>query len=203
MEVFHEMLLFLVSGSETTGSALAWLIFLLSKHPRVQAKLKAELHDYKHVRMTVEQIESLVYLDCVIEEVLRFIPIIVGTTRTLMTNDRLPASGIQLQQGDEIFIPFNTLSRDKRWWKIDPDLFYPERFQGEDKHHHPYALIAFGGGHRQCIGQDLARFELKTIIVRLLQYVTFIDGGENVNKGGYAQKMTVIPKDMAIKISFD
>lgn len=197
------MLLFLVSGSETTGSALAWLIFFLSKYPRVQAKLKAELHQHKHGRMTVEQIESFSYLDCVIEEVLRFVPIIVGTTRTLMSDDRLPASGAQLRKGDEIFIPFNTLSRDKRWWKIDPDLFYPERFQGDDRNHHSFASIAFGGGHRQCIGQDLARFELKTIITRLLQYVTFGDGGDKVNAGGYAQKMTVIPKHIAITIHFD
>ena len=203
MEVFHEMLLFLVSGSETTGSALAWLIFLLSKHPRVQAKLKAELHDYKHVRMTVEQIESLVYLDCVIEEVLRFIPIIVGTTRTLMTNDRLPASGIQLQQGDEIFIPFNTLSRDKRWWKIDPDLFYPERFFEGDKSHHLYAWIPFGSGHRQCMGQYLALFQLKVIIARLMQHVTFGDGGPEVNAGGHVSKFSIFPKHVGVTITFD
>jgi cytochrome P450 len=153
--------------------------------------------------MTVEQIESLTYLDCVLREVLRYIPIVVGTTRTLTTDDRLPGSNVQLHKGDEVFIPFNTLSRDKRYWKIDPDLFYPERFQGEDKDHHLYASIPFGGGHRQCIGQDLARFELKTIVVRLMQHVTFGDGGEKVNAGGYIQKMTVIPKHIGVTITFD
>ena len=112
-------------------------------------------------------------------------------------------SGIQLYKGDEVFIPFNTLSRDKRYWKIDPDLFYPERFQNEDKDHHLYASIPFGGGHRQCIGQDLARFELKVIIARLMQYVTFGDGGKKVNAGGYVQKLTVVPKHIGITITFD
>jgi cytochrome P450 len=153
--------------------------------------------------MTVEQIESLIYLDCVLREVLRYVPIVVGTTRTLTMDDRLPGSDVQLCKGDEVFIPFNTLSRDKRYWKIDPDLFYPERFQGEDKDHHVYASIPFGGGHRQCIGQDLARFELKTIIVRLMQYVTFGDGGEKINAGGYVQKMTVIPKHVGVTITFN
>jgi len=197
------MLLFLVSGSETTGTVLAWFIYFISKYPRIQTKLKAELGDNKFNRMTVEQIESLTYLDCVLREVLRYIPIVVGTTRTLMTDDRLPGSNVQLHKGDEVFIPFNTLSRDKRYWKIDPDLFYPERFQGEDKDHHLYASIPFGGGHRQCIGQDLARFELKTIVVRLMQHVTFGDGGEKVNAGGYVQKMTVIPKHIGVTITFD
>ncbi len=197
------MLLFLVSGSETTGTVLAWFIYFISKYPRIQTKLKAELGDNKFNRMTVEQIESLTYLDCVLREVLRYIPIVVGTTRTLTTDDRLPGSNVQLHKGDEVFIPFNTLSRDKRYWKIDPDLFYPERFQGEDKDHHLYASIPFGGGHRQCIGQDLARFELKTIVVRLMQHVTFGDGGEKVNAGGYVQKMTVIPKHIGVTITFD
>ena len=192
-----------MAGSETSGTALAWFIYFMSKNPRVQAKIKAELGENIHNRMTVEQIESLAYLDCVMKEVLRFVPPVVGTTRTLTMDDRLPATGTQLYKGDEIFIPFKTLSRDKRYWKIDPDLFYPERFQGEDKDHHPYVSIPFGGGHRQCIGQDLARFELKVIIARLMQYITFVDGGEKVNAGGYVQKLTVVPKHIGITITFD
>jgi cytochrome P450 len=197
------MLLFLVAGSETTGTALAWFIYFMSKYPRVQAKIKAELGDDKESRINIEQVESLAYLDCVLREVLRYIPIVVGTTRSLTMDDRLPGTGVQLHKGDEVFIPFNTLSRDKRYWKIDPDLFYPERFQGEDKDHHAYASIPFGGGHRQCIGQDLARFELKTIMVRLMQRVTFGDGGNKVNSGEYVQKLTVIPKHIGITITFD
>lgn len=197
------MLLFLVSGSETTGTVLSWFIYFMSKYPRIQTKLKVELGENKHHRLPIEQIESFTYLDCVLREVLRYIPIVVGTTRTLTVDDRLPSSGFQLHKGEEVFIPFNTLSRDKRLWKIDPDLFYPERFQNEDKDHHAYASIPFGGGHRQCIGQDLARFELKTIITRLMQNVTFGDGGEQINSGNYSQKMTVIPKHLGVTIKFD
>jgi cytochrome P450 len=202
-EVCHEMLLFLVAGSETTGTALTWFIYFMSKNPRVQAKIKEELGDSQYSRMAIEQIESLTYLDCVIKEVLRFVPPVVGTTRKLTIDHRLPGSGAQLYKGDEIFIPFKTLTRDKRYWKIDPDLFYPERFQGGDKDHHPYASIPFGGGHRQCIGQDLARFELKVIIVRLMQHVTFGDGGDKVNAGGYVPRLTVIPKHIGVTITFD
>ncbi|CAF1186655.1 unnamed protein product [Adineta ricciae] len=202
-ELFHEMLLFLVSGSETTGSALSWFIFFMSKNSRVQAKLKAELGDNIQNRLTADQIESFAYLDCVIKEVLRFIPPIVGTTRTLTMNDRLPISDVQLCEGDEVFIPLNIGSRDERFWKIDPKLFYPERFLNKDKNHHPYAMIPFGGGHRQCIGQDLARFELKVIITRLMQRVTFGDGGSQLNSGGYVLKLAIVPKHTGITIIFD
>jgi cytochrome P450 len=202
-EVIDELLLFLVAGSETTGATLAWFIYFMSKYSRVQTKLKAELGDNKHNRMTIEQIESLTYLDCVIQEVFHFLPPGAGTTRAVTMDDRLPGTGVQLHKGDEIFIPFYNLGRDKRCWKIDPDLFYPERFQGEDKDHHVYALIPFGGGHRQCIGQDLARFELKSIIVRLMQHVTFGDGGDKVNAGGYVQRIITIPKNIGVTITFD
>ncbi|CAF1186860.1 unnamed protein product [Rotaria sp. Silwood1] len=202
-EVIDELLLFLVAGSETTGSAIAWFIYLMSKHPRVQAKIKAELGDNKHNHMTVEQVESLTYLDCVLQEVFRFIPPVAGTTRIVTVDDRLPGSGVQLHKGDELLISFYNLTRDNRCWKIDPDLFYPERFQSEDVNHHSYASIPFGGGHRQCIGQDLARFELKVITTRLMQYVTFGDAGAEVNSGGYAQKVITTPKNVGVTITFD
>jgi cytochrome P450 len=197
------MLLFLVAGSETTGTVLAWFIYFMSKYPRVQAKLKAELGENKQNRLTAEQIDSMVYLDGVIREVFRFLPPVSGTIRSLTVDDRLPGSGFQLYKGDEVFIPCQNLSRDKRCWKIDPELFYPERFQGEDKDHNPYGWIPFGGGHRQCICQDLARFELKVMITRIMQCVTFGDGGPEVNSGGYIQRLTVIPKHVGVTITFD
>lgn len=148
------MLLFLVAGSETTGTTLSGFIYLMSEDPRIQAKIKAELGENKNYPLTIERIDSLVYLDCVFKEILRFIPPAVGTVRSLIVDDKLPGSGIQLYKGDEVFILFHTLSRDKHCWKMDPELFYPERFQGEDRDHHSYGVIPFGEGHRACIGQD-------------------------------------------------
>jgi cytochrome P450 len=73
---------------------------------------------------------------------------------------------------------------------------------GEDKNHHSYALIPFGSGHRQCIGQDLARFELKVIAARLMQQVTFGDGGSEVNAGGHLTRLTIMPKYVGVTIEF-
>jgi cytochrome P450 len=199
------MFLFLLAGFETTSTALAWFIHFMSKYPRVQQKIKAELmmvNDNKQ-DLSLECLDSLVYLDCVVNEVFRFFPPVNGTVRTLTMDDRLPESGAQLYKGDSVLIPFHNLARDIRYWSIDPELFYPERFLGEDKDHHPYALLPFGSGHRQCIGQDLARFELKVIVARLLQYVTFGDGGHQVNSGGHLTRITVMPKHVGVTIDFD
>ncbi|CAF2871284.1 unnamed protein product [Rotaria sp. Silwood2] len=192
-----------MAGYETSAAAVAWFIHLISKHPRVQTKIKAELAQHTEHNLSIDQVDSLVYLDCVIEEVLRFVSPATGVTRTLTIDDQFPQSGIKLRKGDQIMIPFYNLARDKRYWNIDPELFYSERFQGEDKNHNPYASIPFGGGHRQCIGQDLAKFELKVIATRLMQHVTFGDGDPEVNQGGYEQKLTPVPRHMGVTITFD
>lgn len=199
------LILSLLGGGYTTiSTVLSWFIYLVSKHPEVQTKMKKELAEYNHQRLSIEQIESLVYLDSVLCEVLRFVPTSLGSIRTLTADDRLPKSGVQLRKGDQIFISFYNLGRDARYWS-SPDEFYPERFldQSEETINNKAALIPFGGGHRQCPGQDLARFELKVICARLMQNITFVDGGPQVNSGGYQQRDTVQPKHIGVAIVFD
>lgn len=198
------MVAFLIAGFESTSAALAWFIHLMSKHPRVQQKIKAELIDKNCLQhFSSDDLDSLTYLDCVINEVLRLVPPASGTVRTLATDDQLPTTGVHLFKGDSVLIPFHNLAHDTRYWSIDPSMFYPERFLTDDKNHHPYALIPFGGGHRQCIGQDLARFELKVIAARLLQHVTFRDAGQPLNTGGYTMRLAIVPKHVGVFIDFD
>ncbi|CAF1177095.1 unnamed protein product [Rotaria sordida] len=153
--------------------------------------------------LSLDRLDSLIYLDCFINEVLRYSPSLDGTCRSLTVDDCLPKSGIQLYKGNQVLIPLSALARDARHWKIDPELFYPERFLNEDKSHHPYAFLPFGSGHRQCLGQDLARFELKVILARMLQQVTFGDGGPEVNAGGYIQRLTIMPKHVGVTLEFN
>ena len=200
-EILNEMLLFLVASFESTSSALAWFIHLMSKHPEVQSKIKAELGGCQD--LSVEQIDSMVYLDCVIKEVLRFCPPATGTARTLTVDDQLPNSEIQLYKGDSVYIPFYNLAHDPRHWSIDPEKFDPDRFLHEDRNHHPLALIPFGGGHRQCIAKDLAQFELKVIAARLMQQLTFGDGGAQINAGGFYSRITVMPSRVGVTVHFD
>ena len=203
--MMQELIIFMVAGSDTSSTTLAWFIHYMSKHPRVQQKIKAELSDiYDGKRLlSPDRLESLVYLDAVIKEVLRISPPFDGTFRTLTIDDCLPQSGAQLYKGDQVYISFNNLSRDPQHWSIDPDLFYPERFFEGDKSHHLYAWIPFGSGHRQCMGQYLALFQLKVIIARLMQHVTFGDGGPEVNAGGHVSKFSIFPKHVGVTITFD
>ncbi|CAF1422000.1 unnamed protein product [Rotaria sp. Silwood1] len=208
-EVLDEMLAFLMAGYSTTTAALTWFIHLVSVHPEVQNKIKKELAQYNMQSLSVEQLDSFSYLDCVLREVFRFVPPAFGTLRTLTVDDRLPSTGAELRKGDLVFIAIHNMGRDRRYWSgpVDPDQFYPERFlvEGNDINNNKAASIPFGGGHRQCIGQDLARFEVKAICARLMQRVTFGDGGPEVNSGEYAGDGgdATIPKRMGVTITFD
>jgi cytochrome P450 len=71
----------------TTATALVWSIFLMSKHSHVQNRLKKELSQCDQQHLSVEQLNSLVYLDCVILKELRFAPPTLGTLRTVMADD--------------------------------------------------------------------------------------------------------------------
>ena len=205
-EVIGEMIAFLGGGYGTTATVFVWLIFHLSKHPNVQTKLKKELSQHGQQRLSAEQLDSLVYLDCVIRESLRLAPPDPGTLRTLIADDQLPATGAHLKKGDQVMVPFYNLNRDERYCvgSTDPNEFHPERFLVESENSTKRIVpMTFGGGHRQCIGQDFARLQLKAVCARLMQHVTFGDGGDKLNAGGYKQTDTIVPRHIGVTITFD
>jgi cytochrome P450 len=205
-ELIDEIILFIFTGHQTPISAVSWLIFHLSKHPKIQERIKDELRNNSitqtTIELTVELLEQLTYVDCVLKEVLRYSPIIPMSNRTV-TQDTI-LDGIQLRKGDTVTLAIQNIHRDPRYWKLDPQLFCPERFLSEDKDHHPSVFLPFGGGHRQCAGQGLARLMIKAISVRLMQFLTFIDAGDDQgNTGGYQVQLVYFPKNIAVFIHCD
>ena len=204
-EVFDEVLLSILAGYETTSTALSWFIFYMSKYPNIQKKIKVELKENNlsyETPLTQDRLDSLVYVDCVAKEVLRFAPIASAIAREATCDTMI--DDISIRKGDTVVLAIQNLHRDPRYWKIDPKEFIPERFLNEDKNPPRYAYMPFGGGHRACAGQDLAFFELKIAITRLMQRVTFEDPGtEANNSGGYMQRITCFPKNMAVRARID
>lgn len=204
-DVVDEMIMFVLAAQESPTSALSWFIFIISKHPHIQQKIKNELKShsiYRSTVLTTEILDKLEYCDCVIKELIRYSPISGPCVRTPVQDDII--NGIKVRKSDTILIPTSNMHHDPRYWNIEPSLFYPERFLNEDKNHHPFAYLPFGSGPLMCPGKRLARFELKVIIVRLMQFITFIDSGEeNGNTGGYLQKLICLPKSIAVHMDFD
>ncbi|CAF2786206.1 unnamed protein product [Rotaria sp. Silwood2] len=207
-ELLDEIKNFVHGGFDTTATVLAWLMHFASKHPHVQQRIKDELREHDlipvsdNVALNLDVLNSLIYVNCVIKEVFRCAPIIPGLSRTALC-DGLIDGTIHVKKDDTVLIPIYNIHSDPRYWHIDPSKFVPERFLHEDKDHHPFAFIPFGGGHRACAGQELAWLELKTIVTRLMQRVTFEDTGMEDNSGGYDQQMLCYPKHLAVNVRVD
>jgi cytochrome P450 len=190
-ELLDEILM-INTGVDGVSTTLSWFIYYMSKYPNVQEKIKLELRQHS-ARLTNEVIDQLQYVDLVIKEIFRHSPIADITMRTIVSqgDNNIQINGINLRPGDSIGIAVSNIHHDQRYWKIDPSLFYPERFLEDDRDHSAYAYLPFGIGHyRACPGKHLALYQLKVICVRLMQMVTFIDAdcqNQNVaveTKGG-------------------
>ena len=88
------MLLFLSVGYGTTSTSLVRFIFFITKYTHAQNKIKQELSEYGRQGLPTEQLVSLVYLESVLQEVLRFVPLAIGAIRTLVADDQLPATDV-------------------------------------------------------------------------------------------------------------
>ncbi|UJR20344.1 hypothetical protein I4U23_023475 [Adineta vaga] len=206
-EMFDEVLTALIAGFETTSTALAWCLFYLSKNPHVQQRMKEELYENNLLvtddiqtlpSLTKEKLDGLTYCECVIKEVFRLAPVAGITTRIALRDTVV--DNVPIRRGQTIMIGMHNINTDSRYWHhADPMKFIPERFLNEDKNHHQYALLPFGGGHRACLGQDLAWLELKIIIVRIMQRGVILEDTPK-NTGGYEERLTCFPKNTAIRV---
>ena len=74
---------FMIAGTETTSTLLSGLTFMLCSHPDKMAKLVAEIRSFKKQEdLTLNNLQSLLYLHACIEEALRlYPPVPVGNMR--------------------------------------------------------------------------------------------------------------------------
>ena len=205
-ELIGEILGLIVGGYDTSATILVWFIHFVSKKPEVQQKMKAELKQQGITKDTslnnFNVFDQCQYIDCVLKETLRLAATSFGSPRTLCEDAII--DGIKIRKGDTVVSSFTLMHRDARYWKLDPTQFIPERFFGvdaPDANHNPFVFAPFGGGHRACVGQDLARLELKVIIIRYMLFVTFVDASES--NSNHCQQRLITPKEFAVSMIFD
>jgi cytochrome P450 len=154
----------LTAGHETTALALSWTWYLLAGHPDVEARLHAELDAVLGGRTTpaVEDLPRLAYTRMVIEEAMRLYPPVWVIGRTAIGDDEI--GGYRIKANSEIIMCLYVTHRHPEFWD-EPDKFDPERFTPERVAARPrYAYFPFGGGPRQCIGNNFALMETQLVL---------------------------------------
>jgi cytochrome P450 len=94
-----EVMTFMISGHETTATALSWLWYLLDRHAEEQDRLRDELRGVTGGRPpTVEQLPQLPRLKAVVQETLRLYPPLWMFDRRAIGPDDL--AGTKVAKGD-------------------------------------------------------------------------------------------------------
>lgn len=162
-QIRDEVMALLVAGHETTANTLSWTWYLLDQNAAVVEQLEWEIDNALGGRVPgVEDFSRLPYTDKVIQEAMRLYPSAWSISRRALGDDDI----------DGYFIPANsivamspyTMHRHPAFWD-DPNRFDPERFTPEKIAARPrFAYFPFGGGARQCIGNNFALMESMIII---------------------------------------
>jgi cytochrome P450 len=167
IELRDELITLLVAGHETTATSLAWAFHWILQRPDVQDRLHAELREVGEAgKIPPQQIAKLDYLDAVIKETQRLLPIIPLVPRVLHEPMRL--GGHDLPAG-VVVAPCTYLTHHRPDLWTNPDQFDPDRFIG--KRLSPYEFFPFGGGIRFCLGAAFAIYEMKIVLAQVLSRV--------------------------------
>lgn len=168
IQLRHEVMNLFLAGHETTANGVAFALYLLSKHPQEQQRLRSEIDAALGDSIcTLEDLKRLDYTDCVFKESLRLYPSSWGMSRVVLEDYQY--KNYLFPKGSDFIVAQWGLHRSAEYWheplKFDPERFTPERI----KQVHKYAYLPFGAGARKCIGVHLAEAEGKTILVRIAQ----------------------------------
>jgi cytochrome P450 len=171
--VADELLTLLAAGHETTATTLAWTVERLRRHPRLLARLTAEVD-----AGGAELVQATIW------EVQRTRPVINATLRLTKTRIRLGEWVIPEHHTVLASISLAHASEDSF---ADAKSFNPDRFVGNPPDN--YAWIPYGGGVRRCIGAAFANMEMNVTlrtVLREFEFGTTYSPGERLHSRGVA-----------------
>ena len=175
-DVMYTLVDLFVAGVNTVSTTLEWILLLTADKPHYQTRARKDAiilanHD--------DESSSLLYVDALIKETLRYKPPLLLPRRciadTIIGNFRIPAGRVVLANNW-------SLTRDEHWWK-NPYSFRPERWLEEEKSKvdvpknvggpESCKFIPYSIGRRACPGSKLAEAELSTAVQGLLCSVSW------------------------------
>ncbi|CAK8530374.1 unnamed protein product [Lathyrus sativus] len=168
---------FLNGGTDTTATALQWIMANLVKYPDVQRKLVEEIRevisgDDNRVKKEVkeEDLQKLPYLKCVVLEGLRRHPPGHFVLPHAVTED-VVLNGYLVPKDGTVNFMVAEMGWDPLVWE-DPMEFKPERFLKDDTFDitgsKEIKMMPFGAGRRICPGYHLALLHLEYFVANLV-----------------------------------
>ncbi|KAG6819747.1 hypothetical protein H0H93_009047 [Arthromyces matolae] len=180
-DVLAQISTFLIAGNAKCSTTGSWALYALTQDKAIQSRLREELFTLDTESPTMEQLNTLPYLDMVVRETLRLYCPVPSTIRMAIKDDVLPLGqpitdtngkvhdSIQIHKGQKLAIPILAINRDTSIWGEDAGIYRPERWE-----HIPEVaasvpgvwgnMLSFIGGPRACIGYRFSIVELKAFL---------------------------------------
>ncbi len=179
-QIRDELLSLTSTGYETIGDGLTWTLYLLARHPEIEALVIEELRTLQPGGApSPDDLAKLPYLRQVLNESMRLYPPTWIFVRMALGHDTLP-SGAPVVPGDKLYLSQYVVHRHPRYFP-DPDRFDPGRFAAESIAARPrFSYFPFGGGQRQCIGEAFAILQMVAVLSRILPAFRFELSGEPI-----------------------
>ncbi|KAI1325214.1 cytochrome P450 [Xylariaceae sp. FL0255] len=166
-EMYCHADVFMLAGTETTGTAMAGLTYFLLMNPQKMALLTREIRETfsSEAEITMESTAGVKYLTACIQEALRlYPPVPVGVPRVVPDPGQTIA-GEWVAGGTRVSVHhYSTYHSPSNF--VDPNAFRPERWLGDAKYKDDRREVVqpFAVGPRDCIGRNMAMHEMRLIL---------------------------------------
>jgi cytochrome P450 len=167
-QIRDECMTLFIAGHETTANALAWSFYLLAKNPDWCAKARNEISQVTGGRaIQAADYPQLKLLQNIFAETLRLYPPAWTISREALVDTAI--GGYEIKAGTTVVMSQWVMHRHPHYWEkptvFDPDRFLTERAEQRKK----FSYFPFGGGSRQCIGDQFAWMEGVLVLGVFLQ----------------------------------
>lgn len=154
---------------DTTTSTMDWfLVAWISEGHRFVSKAQAYIDKVvgRERLPSYEDRTGLVYIDAIVEEIMRWRPIGAGGVPHYIKSED-SYEGYRIPAGSIVLANHWAVSRDPIFG-AQVDAFVPERWLGNDGELKELPVVGFGYGRRACTGRYIARNSLFLQIARML-----------------------------------
>jgi cytochrome P450 len=184
-QIRDEVILVLFGGYEATADGMTSCLWMLSQHGEVEEKLRAAVlarlgsvakggRDpvFSDLYSRGADSTEIGYLSQTLDETTRLWPpfwsVLRGTQR-----DEIEIGDCRVPGNAEVVLcPYATHRHPEHWdrpLEFDPERFSPEKVKAR----RPGVYFPFALGQRKCIGEHIARIEMRMIIAMILQRFRF------------------------------
>jgi len=167
-DVAGNVLTMLLAGEDTTANTLAWMIYLLSRHPAALARAREEVRGILQDRRLLENYEDiprLPFIDACINETMRLKP--VAPILMLEVARDTTVGALEVPRGTLLMCLMRVGATDEQRFP-EAQAFSPERWLSMSSNSPKRAAMPFGAGPRLCPGRYLAILEMKMVMAMLL-----------------------------------